>query len=508
MRNIHRGLLLDEHFLITLASGGAVAIGSLNEATLVVLLYRLGDHLLSRALRRSRSAVDELVALQRALGDGADTDPAAAVSEATPTQRAEIAGLLKQAVSRKARSERLMTRFSRWYTPLIVGCAFLMTFVPPLLSADLTYAESVYRALTFLVLASPGALLVAVPLGWYAAVGTALRNGILVKGADRLETLARIRTALFGKTGTLTKGRYAVIEILPEEGMPKERLLHYAAHAEARVVHPVAAAVRAACDSPMAPGAVSDIAETPRRGVVARVEEQEVVVGTAQFLRERGLKPGPDAVFGTTVHVALAGYYIGRLVVADELRERVPVLVSELRKKGVRRLGVLSGDNEFMVRKTARAAGLEIAWGALSPAAKLERLEQELASAPGPLLFMGDRVDDAPLLARADVGVALGKTRETAVLETADIVLDSDDPSLLLEAHRLARRARVIVDQNLVLALAVKGILLFLAAVGIASLWEVVFADTIAALVTILNASRLIAGKSVQQELIEQRITA
>ncbi len=506
LRNIEQGRFLDEYFLITIATGGAVAIGRYPEAVLVILLYRLGDHLLSRAVDRTHAAIRSLIDRRPDRPDENGDDPTKVEPESTPADRAQSLALVTRAAARKARSERFITRFARWYTPVIVFAAVVMTFLPPLLSADITHAQSVYRALTFLAIACPSALLVSIPLGWYAAIGTASQRGILIKGADHLDILSRAGAILFGKTGTLTRGRYTVVEVLPAEGMPKDRFLYYAALAESQAAHPIAAAIRAAYGKPIPYGTASEIAETPGKGVSAQVEGQEILAGTAGFLREQGVPPGPDAVFGTTIHVALSRYYIGRLVVADELREVVVALVAALKKKGIRYLALLSGDNENMVRQTARAAGIAEAYGALSPAAKLEKMEQILSTVRGPVVFMGDGIDDAPLLARADVGISLCAAPGTVAIETADIVLKGGDPTLLTEVLHLARRARAIVGQNLFLALAVKGTLLFLAAVGIASLWEAVFADTIAALTTILNASRLIAGGTAKEEITNSRI--
>ncbi|HOW51993.1 MAG TPA: HAD-IC family P-type ATPase [bacterium] len=503
--HLRHGHFLDEYFLITLAGGGAVAIGRYQEAVLVVLLYRLGDYLLTRIVARTQEAIRSLGNQSRGANTD-DDDPTAATRVQSPVDRAQSRALVDQAAARKAPSERFITHFARWYTPILIAAAFLMTFLPPLLSADIPYTESVYRALSFLVIACPSALLIAIPIGWYAAVETASQQGILVKGADHLDTLSRADTILFGKTGTLTKGRYAVIEVLPVEGgMPKERFLHYAALAESQAAHPVAAAIRAAYGKPIPYDAANELTETPGKGVIAWVDEQEVAAGTALFLRELGVVPLPDATFGTTIHVALSRYYIGCVVVADELRDEVPAMIAALKKNGIRQMAVLSGDSEFMVRQTARAAGIAESWGALTPRGKLEKIEQVLATARGTVVFMGNDIDDALLLARADVGVSLGKMHDPITTEAADIVLTSERPALLYEALRLARRGRAVVGQNLFLVLAVKGTLLFLAAVGIASLWEVVFADTIAAIITILNASRLIAGKSVQQELTDPR---
>jgi len=283
--------------------------------------------------------------------------------------------------------------------------------------------------------------------------------------------------------------------------MPKERFLRYVALAESQAAHPVAAAIRAAYGKPIPYDAANEIIETPGKGVIAWVDEQEVAAGTAPFLRELGVAPSPDATFGTTIHVALSRYYIGCVVVADELRDGVPAMIAALKRKGVHRMAILSGDSEFMVRQTARAAGITESWGALTPFAKLNKIEELLSVARGTVVFMGNGIDDALLLARADVGISLGTIHDPIATEAADIVLTRESPTLLYEALHLARRARAIVGQNLFLSLAVKGILLFLAAVGIASLWEVVFADTIAALITILNASRLIAGGTAQKEL-------
>ncbi|HTP58187.1 MAG TPA: heavy metal translocating P-type ATPase [Spirochaetia bacterium] len=405
---------------------------------------------------------------------------------------AKIISLVESATQSKARTEQLIRRFARIYTPLVVGVAALVAFVPPLLVPGAHLDQWVYRALTMLVISCPCALVVSIPLGYFGGVGGTSRHGILVKGATFLDALARVRTVVFDKTGTLTKGAFKVTAVNPRNGIGGPLLLRYAALAEAHSNHPIAASIRDAYAGPISGIEVSDYREVGGQGVTARVDGHAVMAGNDRLLHQLEISHDTCCIDGTAVHVAVDGAYAGYLVIGDATRDGMAGTMKDLRALGVGHTALLTGDGSDVAQRVAAELGIDEWHGDLLPAEKVSHLERIMAAhgRRGSTAFVGDGINDAPVLARADVGIAMGEAGSDAAVETADVVLMTDSPSKVVEAIRRGRRTRAIVLQNIVLALGVKGAFLALGALGGVTMWEAVIADMGVALAAILNATR------------------
>ena len=417
-----------------------------------------------------------------------------ATRTAGESSAARIISLVESATQSKAKTERFIRRFARVYTPIVVAAAAIVAFVPPLVAPGASLHDWVYRALTMLVVSCPCALVVSVPLGYFGGIGGASRHGILVKGAAFLDTLARVRTVVFDKTGTLTRGAFTVTAVSPRNGVGRPQLLRYAALAEAHSNHPIAASIREAWAGQISGQGVTDYHEVGGQGVTARVDGHEVMAGNDRLLHTLDIPHDTCCIDGTAVHVAVDGRYAGYLVIGDETRPGAAGAIRELRSLGVGHTALLTGDGEEVARSVAAQLGIDEWHADLLPAEKVSFLEKIMADrgARGATAFVGDGINDAPVLARADVGVAMGGTGADAAVETADVVLMTDSPEKIVEAVRRARRTRAIVMQNIIFALGVKSIFLALGAVGVATMWEAVIADMGVALVAILNATRAI----------------
>jgi Cd2+/Zn2+-exporting ATPase len=411
---------------------------------------------------------------------------------ASDSNAARIVGMVESSSLRKARTERFIARFARTYTPAVVAAAALVAFLPPLFLPGAVLSAWVYRALTMLVIACPCALVISIPLGYFGGVGGASRHGILVKGATHLDTLSGVSTIVFDKTGTLTQGSFRVTSVQPRNGISGPDLLRYAALAEAHSNHPIAASIRAAYGKALDGSAPAGYREVGGQGVFATVDGRSVMAGNDRLLHENKVTHDTCAVDGTAVHLALDGAYAGYLVIGDELRPGAKEAIRRLRSLGVAHTALLTGDDSEVARRTASELGIDEHHGDLLPGEKVARLEEIMRNSRGRTAFVGDGINDAPVLARADVGIALGRSAADAAVETADIVLISDNPAKLVEAVSRARRTRSIVIQNIAFALGVKGIFLALGAFGVATMWEAVIADMGVALAAILNATRAI----------------
>lgn len=415
-----------------------------------------------------------------------------------------ILELVRGADARRSRSEGLVERFSKVYTPIVVALAVLVAVVPPLVSGDpqASAATWLLRALTFLVVSCPCALVLSVPLTFFGGIGGASRVGVLIKGSDHLETLARADTVVFDKTGTLTQGAFSVTAVHPQL-IDKDQLLHVAAHVESRSLHPIAAALRDACPIDEDGCIVTDMHELAGRGVVALVNGRRVAVGNARLMEDEGAHwhdcTSDNAC--TTLHVALDGTYAGHVLVADQLRPDSAATVAELRRAGVRRCEMLTGDVDEVARGVAAELGLDGYHAGLLPADKVARLDDIIQDAAragaggnrGSVVFVGDGINDAPVLARADVGVAMGALGSDAAIEAADVVLMDDSPSKVVTALRVARRTLRIVRENIAFAIGAKVVILVLATLGLAPLWLAVFGDVGVLVLCVLNASRALA---------------
>ncbi|MGA2975542.1 MAG: heavy metal translocating P-type ATPase [Spirochaetia bacterium] len=401
-----------------------------------------------------------------------------------------IVRLVENASHAKARTERLISRFARVYTPAVVAAAALIAFLPPLLLPGASLAAWVYRALTMLVISCPCALVISIPLSYFGGVGGGSRHGILFKGAAYMDALAGVKTVVFDKTGTLTQGCFRVTSVQPRNGIPGTDLLRYAALAEAHSNHPIAASIRAAYGKPVVGSESAEYREIGGQGVLARVEGRSVMAGNDRLLHAYGIAHDACRVDGTAVHLTVDGTYAGYLVIGDEPRRGAKEAIAGLRSLGVSRTVILTGDDAEVARRTAVALGIDEHHGNLLPGEKVAQLERIMGDRTGRTAFVGDGINDAPVLARADVGIAMGKTGSDAAVETADVVLMSDSPGKVAEAIARARRTRAIVIQNIVFALGVKAVFLALGAFGIATMWEAVIADMGVALAAIMNATR------------------
>ena len=404
---------------------------------------------------------------------------------------ARILEMVENAAARKAPTERFITRLARWYTPAVSGLALLVAVLPPLFGLG-SFQEWIYRALVLLVISCPCALLISIPLGYFGGIGAASRRGILIKGGAVLDNLRDIRVAAFDKTGTLTEGVFEVNAVLPMSGVSREELLSAAALAESRSNHPIARSVlraaRAAGLDTEKDAAVSAMREIPGKGVEVTVDGAQLLAGNAALLEAHNITPLPVDMPGSVVQVARDGRALGALVVSDRIKPQTPGALEALRRLGVDVLAMLTGDRQSQARPVAGELGLDVLKADLLPEDKASALE-----ALGPTrqtLMVGDGINDAPVLATAGVGVAMGGLGSEAAIETADVVILDDNPQRLPELLRIARRTRRIVWENIVLALGIKGLFMGLGIVGLSGLWEAVFADVGVALLAVLNASR------------------
>ncbi|GHV44438.1 cadmium-translocating P-type ATPase [Clostridia bacterium] len=555
-RNIAKGQVFDENFLMGVATLGAFAIGEYPEGVAVMLFYRIGALFERIAVGRSRRSITALmdirpdfanlktddggvrrvspgdvpvgarivvrpgerVPLDGVVEDGASAvDVSALTGEAVPVDVAPGSAILSGSISknglltvrvtkifsestvskileltqhageRKSRTESFITRFARYYTPAVVGAAAALAILPPLILPGARFSEWLARALVFLVVSCPCALVISVPLGFFGGIGRASRSGILVKGGNYLEALANIDTVVFDKTGTLTKGAFSVTETVPVAGMTADELLRLAAHAESGSTHPIALSIQAAYGKPLNP--VSEVEETAGQGIKVRFEGRTITAGSARLLE--GVPHRLPEAPGTVVYLAVDGVYAGHIVIADTVKPDSRRAVDALKRAGVREVVMLTGDSRAAAEAIATELGLDRFYAELLPHQKVERLE-ELKR--GRLVFVGDGINDAPALALADVGVAMGGVGSDAAIEAADVVLMTDEPSALAEAVRIARRTKTIVWQNVLFALGVKAAILILGALGIANMWSAVFGDVGVTVIAILNAARVMRG--------------
>ena len=568
------GEALDEDFLMSVATLGALAIGFLPgaatqfpEAVFVMLFFQVGELFEGIAEGRSRKSIAHLMDIRpdtahverdggvvtvapETVGRGeviviqpgekvpmdgivldgrSNLDTVALTGESVPrsigpddevlsgcvnlsgmlrvrvtkafgeSTASKILDLVENAAERKSRSESFITKFAKVYTPIVVGLAVLLAVVPSLLTGE--WATWIYRALMFLVVSCPCALVISVPLTFFGGIGGASRKGILVKGANFLDTLSRVKTVVFDKTGTLTEGVFEVTAVHPELIDEKE-LLHLAAHVERHSTHPIAAALRLAYPDEQDDCSVTDIHETAGHGVVATVNGKRVAVGNEKLMGLEGAASHPCELKGTVIHVSIEGVYAGHIVISDRVKADAAETVAALHRAGVRRTVMLTGDEADIAAAVAAAVGVDTFHAGLLPADKVAHVEALLGdrflSLPkgrstetaGAVAFVGDGINDAPVLARADLGIAMGALGSDAAIEAADVVLMDDKPSKVAEAVRIARRTLRIARENMIFAIGVKVLVLLLAALGLATLWMAVFADVGVTVLAVLNAMR------------------
>ncbi len=412
----------------------------------------------------------------------------------------KILELVENSSEKKAVSEQFITRFAKYYTPCVVYAALALFLIPTVLLAVLptlpgflvgtVWTDWLHRALTFLVISCPCALVISVPLSFFGGIGGASKCGILVKGGNYLEALAKADTVVFDKTGTLTKGTFAVSAVHPEAGFEADQVLEYAALAEQYSTHPIAVSLREACKSGMDRSRVSNVEEIAGHGIMAEVDGKRVGVGNSRLMERQSVNWLPCELPGTIVHVTIDGFYAGHIVIADQPKPDAKEAIARLKAMGVKKTVMLTGDTKEVAHTVADALGLDEYHAELLPADKVARVEELLKQETGKLAFVGDGINDAPVLTRADIGIAMGGLGSDAAIEAADIVLMDDQPTKIAAAIRIARKTVRIVRENIVFALTVKAIVLVMGALGKAPMWLAVFADVGVAFLAILNAMR------------------
>ena len=407
---------------------------------------------------------------------------------------AKILDLVENASSKKAETQKFITRFAKIYTPIVVFLSLAVALVPPLMIPGATHTDWVYRALVLLVISCPCGLVISIPLGYFGGIGGAAKRGILIKGSAYLDVLAGVKAIAFDKTGTLTQGVFKVSEIVPYNNFSADELLQLAAAAEANSNHPIAKSIREAYGQTINESAISDYTEIPAHGIRAKVGNRLVIAGNDRLLHQENIIHDTCDVAGTVVHLAVNQIYAGYIVIADELKTDAVSTIKTLKTLGIEDIVMLTGDAKAVAQRVARTLGLTAYEAELLPEDKVNAIENLLRKVgkSGKVAFVGDGINDAPVLARADVGIAMGGLGSDAAIETADVVLMTDAPSKVVEAIQVARKTRRIVWQNIILAMAIKGLFIVLGIFGVATMWEAVFADVGVALLAVFNATRVL----------------
>ena len=409
----------------------------------------------------------------------------------------KILDLVENASSKKSNSEQFITKFARYYTPVVVIIAVFLAIIPPLVIDGATFSDWIYRALAFLVVSCPCALVISIPLSFFGGIGGASKKGILVKGSNYLEALAETEIVVFDKTGTLTKGVFNVQEIHPE-GVSKEELLELTAYVESYSNHPISLSLKRAYGKEIDNGRISDVEEISGHGVIATVDGKKVMAGNIKLMKMMDIPYFKGELIGTAVHVAVNNKYIGYIVIADEVKEDSAQAIKELKAANIKQIVMLTGDNKSVGSKVAKELGLDKVYAELLPADKVEKLEELFSqkSKKGKLAFVGDGINDAPVLARADIGIAMGGLGSDAAIEAADIVIMTDEPSKIATAMKISKKTLKIAHQNIVFAIGIKIIVLILSAFGITTMWAAIFADVGVTIIAVLNAFRALNVKN------------
>lgn len=560
IKNILRGQVFDENFLMALATVGAFSIGQFAEGVGVMLFYQVGEFFQDVAVNKSRKSItalmdirpdyankkinDDIVKLdpeevhigdiiivkpgEKVPLDGiviegkSLIDTAALTGESVPREvksgddilagcinknglltievnkefgqstLAKILDLVQNASSKKAPTEKFITKFARYYTPIVVISAMILAILPPLLIPGATFSEWIYRALVFLVVSCPCALVISIPLGFFGGIGGASKNGILVKGGNYLEALNNVEVVVFDKTGTLTKGVFKVTEIHEESDISKEELLEYAAHIESYSNHPIAISILKAYDKAVNKEDIRDFEEIAGKGLRANIRGKDVIAGNSKLMDSESISYSKAENVGTIIYIAIDKKYAGSIIISDEIKEDSIHAIESLKSMGVKKIVMLTGDNKDIASNIGKKLGVDEVYSELLPHEKVEKLEalDKQKSPKGKIVFVGDGINDAPVLARADIGIAMGGVGSDAAIEAADIVIMTDEPSKIAEAIKIAKKTKSIVMQNIIFALSVKIVILVLAVFGISTMWEAVFGDVGVALIAVLNSMR------------------
>lgn len=565
VKNIFKGQVFDENFLMSIATIGAFFIGEYPEGVAVMLFYQVGELFQSYAVGKSRKSIASLMDIRPDYanvkkGDGlvkvdpdevqigdiivikagekipldgkviegsSMIDTSALTGESVPREVevgsdilsgciningvitaevtkefgestvSKILDLVENASSKKSNSEQFITKFARYYTPVVVIIAVFLAIIPPLVIDGATFSDWIYRALAFLVVSCPCALVISIPLSFFGGIGGASKKGVLVKGSNYLEALAETEIVVFDKTGTLTKGVFNVQEIHPE-GVSKEELLELTAHAESYSNHLISLSLKRAYSKEIDNGRISDVEEISGHGVIATVDGKKVMAGNIKLMKMMDIPYFKGELIGTIVHVAVNNKYIGYIVIADEVKEDSAQAIKELKAANIKQTVMLTGDNKSIGSKVAKELGLDKVYAELLPADKVEKLEELFSqkSKKGKLAFVGDGINDAPVLARADIGIAMGGLGSDAAIEAADVVIMTDEPSKIATTMKISKKTLKIAHQNIVFAIGIKIIVLILSAFGITTMWAAIFADVGVTIIAVLNAFRALNVKN------------
>ena len=567
LRNIFRGKVFDENFLMAIATLGAFAIGEFPEAVAVMLFYQVGELFQSYAVDKSRKSIASLmdirpdyanivrdgkeekvdpsevkigdtiiikpgekVPLDGIVIDGKTTlDTKALTGESVPREVVEgeqilsgcinlngvikvevskefgestvskILDLVENASSKKAKSENFITKFAAYYTPIVVVIAVILAIVPPLIMEGANFQDWLYRALSFLVVSCPCALVISIPLSFFGGIGGASKMGVLVKGSNYLEALSNAEIMVFDKTGTLTEGVFEVQNVEPI-GISKEELLKVAAYAEYYSNHPISKSIKKAYNKEVDEKEIIDSQEISGMGIEVKIGNQDVVAGNEKLMNEKGIEYTKCTHVGSVVYVAIDGKYVGHIVISDKIKEDAKRTIEELKKNNIKQTVMLTGDRKNIGEAVAKEIGIDKVYAELLPDGKVEKVEELLKtkSPKGKLAFVGDGINDAPVLAMADIGIAMGGLGADSAIEAADIVIMTDQPSKIISAMKLSKKTMRIVKENIIFAIAVKVLVLILTAFGLSSMWQAVFADVGVSIIAILNALRALRVKNIK----------
>lgn len=560
LKGVAKGQVLDENFLMSMATIGAFIVGEFPEGVAVMLFYQVGELFQNIAVDRSRNSISALMDIRpdtanlkvgedlkkvspeevsigdvivvkpgekipldgRVIAGNSMVDTSVLTGESVPreveagndvlsgfmnkngvltievtkafseTTVSKILDLVENASSKKAPTENFITKFARYYTPIVVIAALGIALLPPLVMQEAAFSDWVYRALIFLVISCPCALVVSIPLGFFGGIGGASKNGILIKGSNYLEALNSAETIIFDKTGTLTKGVFQVTEINPKKHCTQESLLEYAAYAESYSNHPIAISILKTYKKEVDQKKIESYEEIPGHGIKVKAQGKEILAGNIQLMKQENISCSKVESVGTVLYISLNQVYAGYIVISDEVKEDSASAIQALKSLGIKKMVMLTGDAKSVGEKVGKQLGLDEVYAELLPTEKVEKLEwlDRQKSLKGKLVFVGDGINDAPVLARADIGIAMGGLGSDAAIEAADIVIMTDEPSKIATAIQIAKRTRNIVWQNIVLALGVKIAVLLLGVVGMATMWEAVFADVGVAVIAVINAMR------------------
>ena len=564
VRNITRGKVFDENFLMTIATIGAFTIGEFPEAVAVMLFYQIGELFQSYAVDKSRKSIASLmnirpdfanvkrdnqiikvnpeevkigetivvkpgekIPLDGIIVEGNSlVDTSALTGESIPKEVgsgdevlsgcinqnglltikvekefgestvSKILDLVENASSKKSKSENFISKFAKYYTPIVVITAVLLAIIPPFILKDATFIDWLYRALTFLVVSCPCALVISIPLGFFGGIGGASKMGILVKGSNYLEALSKAEIVVFDKTGTLTQGVFKVQKIHPVD-ISKEELIELTAHAESYSNHPISVSIREAYGKEIKHNRIEKIQELPGLGVIAKVDEKEILAGNEKLMKQKKIQYSKCEEIGTIIYIAIENKYAGYIVIADEIKEDAKKTIKELKKNNISKTIMLTGDKKEVGESVAKKIGIDQVYTELLPDGKVEKMEKLLkeTSQTGKLVFVGDGINDAPVLALSDIGIAMGGLGADSAIEAADIVIMTDEPSKIVNAIKISKKTMRIVKQNIIFAISIKVAVLILSAFGLSNMWEAVFADVGVSVIAILNALRVLKIK-------------